>query len=62
MNLLQISQKCHYMQFNYLLVVNTEKMVGELQAATQNQFFFIITFLHRGFKATSKRKKVFLCV
>lgn len=37
-NLLQISQKCHHMQFNYQ-EDNTKKMVGELQAATQNQCF-----------------------
>lgn len=32
-------------------------MVGQLQAATQNQFLRTITFLHGGFKAVSKRKK-----
>lgn len=60
-NLLQISQKCHHMKFNYL-EDNTEKIVGELQAATQKSIIWMITFLHRGFKAKSKRKKVSLCV
>lgn len=55
-NLLQNSQKSHHMQFNYQ-EDNTEKMVGELQAATQNQSFWTITFLHGGFKAMSKSKK-----
>lgn len=39
-------------------------MVGELQAATQNQLLWTITILHGELKATSKRKKksLLMCI
>lgn len=60
-NLLQISQKCHHMQFSYQ-EDNTEKMGGELQAAAQNQFFGWQPFCTEDLKLRARgQKSLYVC-